>query len=249
MKNIPFIIKTLTDIGFSENEAQVYIAVLSLGETTVLQIARITEIKRTTVYHILESLQQKNLIMIQIKGFKKFFVAENPEHLSDIIHTRTKIFQQVLPELTAAYRTKNKKGSIREHIGLQSVKKIYEDLLKELNPHDNYYILSNQQEWYSLDKDFFQKFIEKRAKLSINIKLLLINSPAAQEAYKFQKNYNQTVKILPKETNLSTNLVITPNKVIIHKLNNPISALVITDPAIIQMHKESFEIMWKNTLS
>lgn len=244
MQNIQIITKTLTDLGFSDNEVQVYLATLSLGETTVLQIARVTDIKRTTVYHTLEILKQKGLVAVQTRGFKNLIVPEDPERLQEFIESRTKTFQSILPDLVSVFRTKNKKGSIREYVGLQAIKKIYEDLLKELKPHDDYCVLSNQQEWYSLDKEFFQKFIEKRSQYSINIRLLLIDSPTARKAQKFQKNYNQTVKILPKSTNLSINLVVTPYRVIIHKLNQPISALVITDPAIIQMHKESFEIMW-----
>jgi sugar-specific transcriptional regulator TrmB len=65
--------KILTDLGLSEHEALVYLANISLGPTTILKIAQAAEIKRTTVYAVIESLKTKGLINVQIKGFKKLF--------------------------------------------------------------------------------------------------------------------------------------------------------------------------------
>ena len=240
-------IKTLIEIGMPENEARVYLTILSLGETTALQISRITEIKRSTVYHTIESLKQKGLVVLQLKGLKSTFVAEDPEKLSRILESQAKIFEGILPDLLAKYKTKNQEGSIREYKGLKAIKILYESLLKEVKAHDDYLVISNQEEWYKLDADFFQKFIEKRSKLYLNIRLLLTDTKAAYEAKKFERNYNEKVKILDLNTQLSTNTIITSKKIIIHRLIEPISAIILTDPTIIQMHKESFEIMWNNT--
>src|SRR6185436_2297463 len=114
-------IKTLTDIGLPENEAKVYFATLSLGQTSVLQVARATDIKRTTVYHTIEALKQKGLVAIEMKGFKSFYVAEDPERLSRVLESRAKVFEGILPDLSAKFKTKNKEGSIREYQGLKAV--------------------------------------------------------------------------------------------------------------------------------
>lgn len=69
MKNIK-LLETLKDIGLDESEAQVYLTSLSLGPTTVLRIARGGETKRTTVYGIIESLKNKGLMKVELKGLK-----------------------------------------------------------------------------------------------------------------------------------------------------------------------------------
>lgn len=79
---------TLTNLGLTEKEAKVYLANLALGPTTILQITRGAELKRTTVYSIIESLKQKGLINIEARGFKKLFVAENPERLESILEEK-----------------------------------------------------------------------------------------------------------------------------------------------------------------
>ena len=58
----------------------------------------------------------------------------------------------------------------------------------------------------------------------------------------------QEVKILPKETCLETDTIITPHKVVIVQLKEPITTFVIESKSIITAHKQYFEIMWQSLL-
>ena len=53
----------LKNIGLSETEAEVYLASLSLGPTTILKIARSSGVKRTSVYTIIDALKEKGLAL------------------------------------------------------------------------------------------------------------------------------------------------------------------------------------------
>ncbi len=246
MKQNNSIYKIITDIGLSELEAKVYLAILQLGEATVLKISRVTEIKRTTIYHIIESLKQKGLVSEDVRGLKSFLIVEDPQKLSQLLNARAKTFEGILPILLAQYQTKNKTGDTKIYTGTQAIRSVYDDLLNNIQPHQDYCVISNQHEWYDKDKEFFEDFMSRRAKLNINIRLLIIESETARKHKQFERNYNMQIRFLPKNTTLSTNLVIIPQKVVIHRLLEPTSATVLTDPTIIQMHKESFEIMWNS---
>ena len=63
---------------------------------------------------------------------------------------------------------------------------------------------------------------------------------------KNSQNFNFTARFLPKETQLTTNLIITPQKAVIHQLSEPIMAIVIENKSTIKMHQELFEVMWKS---
>ena len=93
----------LENLGLTENEAKVYLASLSLGQSTILKISRTAEIKRTTIYSVIESLKQKGLMKIEIKGWKKLFVAESPEKLDVMIKNRREELKSSLPEFLALY--------------------------------------------------------------------------------------------------------------------------------------------------
>ena len=150
MKNTS-LTNTLTTLGLTDHEAAVYLAALSLGPATILKIAGVAEIKRTTVYSVIESLKIKGLMAIHVKGFKKLFVAENPEKLKTILLTRQSLLAQTLPEFLALYNLKGTESTIKYYEGLAGVKSVYESLLTDVRPKEDYLIISHQAEWLNLD--------------------------------------------------------------------------------------------------
>lgn len=244
------LLHTLSTLGLSEKEAEIYLTSLSLGSSSILQIARTCGIKRTTIYSLVESLRQKGLLTIEIRGFKQYFVAEHPEKLEFLLEEKRQKLNQTLPELTALYNLKGNEGIIKYYEGIPAIKSIYENLLKEMRPHEDYLVMSKPDDWIKWDKEFFLNFLFRRGEIArgidVRIRSLLQKTPRSEIMQKEQSAYFQTVKLLPPKTNLSTNLVILPKKVVIHQLHPPIIAIVIENPSIIQMHREMFEIMWES---
>lgn len=239
-------IQTLLDWGLTENEAAVYFSALSLGKTTVSAIATDSGVKRTSIYNIYESLKQKGLMTVEVQGFKQIYVAESPETLKRIIETKKQEFEELLPDFLKVYNVGSTGESIKYYEGVKSVRSAYELLISDLRPGDEYLVISHQEEWYNLDPQFFQKFIEKRANLRLDTKMLLQDSETAKKFQTFQKNYAINVKILPQNTDLHTNLVITKNRVVVQQLSFPVIALVIENKSIIQMHQQLFGIIWNS---
>ncbi len=239
------LLKVLNELGLTEKESKVYLALLSLGEVTVLSISKEAGIKRTTVYSVLESLKQKGLVEVVVRGFKTFYRAINPENLAAIIEERQQKLNRYLPDFLSLYNASAEESYLRYYEGLPAIKSIYEDLLKSVKLGDDYLVISDQEKWYSLDPEYFEDFLRRRSKLNIKIRLLLQDSPMARRYQKMQEFYNETIKLLPAGTKLDTNLVIIPQRVVIHQTVPPIKAIVIDSPIVAKMHKEFFEIMWQ----
>jgi len=238
------LVSELTTIGLTENEAGVYLASLSLGPATIQNIATAAEIKRTTAYTVVDSLMQKGLMNIVVRGFKKFFVPENPERVQQLLETRKERFAGLLPEFSSLYNLEGGESIIKYYEGLEAVKNVYENLLIDIKPYDDYLIIADQSKWIALDEKYFKDFTERRAKLNINIRALQVDSPISRHYKTLEKNLNFTIKFLPTSTELTTNLVITPTTLVIHQLHPPILAIVIQNKSAIKLHKEIFEIMW-----
>lgn len=241
-----FFIKNLAEIGLSENEAAVYFALLSLGATTVLKVAKATGIKRTTVYHTIDSLIEKGIARIEHVGLKKLYAAEDPARLKEVLESRTKSLEKLLPDLNALHVNRGIEGTIKQFEGMRAIKNLYSSILDEVGRGEDYCVVSDPSRWYVHAPEFFQDFIEKRARLNLNLRMLFTPSEKASELQKFEKNYNMRVRMLPASTDLFTNLIITKRKVIIHRLTEPFRAVVMDDPLVIQMHKETFEVMWNS---
>ncbi len=240
------LVATLKDLGLTENEARVYFAALSLGPATILKIATAAEIKRTTVYSVIQWLQHKGLMTIEVKGFKKLFVAERPEKLETMIEERRERFKKAFPELSALYNLKGGEGFIKYYEGLAGIKSVYEGLIRDVHPHEDYLVITDQKRWLNLDQEYFLDFSRRRAKLPIAIRMLMQDTDVARDFKTKEKNYNSHIKILPKNTTLTTNLVVIPRRVVIHQLTPPILAIVIENKSVVQMHRELFEIIWRS---
>ncbi len=78
------IAKNLEQIGFTEKEAKVYVALLSLESSTAYEIALHCDVKKPTVYIILEDLRKKGLVLKVPHAKKAIYAAKDlSEYLSE----------------------------------------------------------------------------------------------------------------------------------------------------------------------
>lgn len=246
MKN-EHLLGILMELGLSDNEARVYLACLSLGATSVAKIASIAEIKRPSAYPIIERLKKIGLMVEEVKGFKTFYLAEPPEKLELVLEERKAKFKNALPDFSKLYNLQGNHDVIKRYEGLQAVKSVYEDLLRNIQPHEDYLIIADQANWLKLDKDYFMNFSRRRAKLPIRIRMLQVPSPEAGWFKKYEKNFNLQIKFLPKDFSvLTTNLVVIPKMLIIHQIIPPVSAMVIENKSAIMLHQQLFELIWQS---
>jgi HTH-type transcriptional regulator, sugar sensing transcriptional regulator len=240
------LVQTLKEIGLEEDEAKVYLSALCIGEGTVLKISRLCGIKRTTIYGIIDSLKEKGLIKINLKGLKKVYVAENPEKLESVLEKRKNEFKNKLPEFMALYKLKTGESVIKYHTGIRAMQNIYMETLGEIKHNEDYLVITNQEKWFNLNPDFAQNYIEKRSKLNIKTRLLFQDSEISREHKKFERNYNQQIKILPQSNPLNVDTILLPSKMIILELTPPYITVVIENKSIIELHREMFEMVWQN---
>lgn len=238
--------KTLIDVGLSDNEAKVYLNSLNLGKTTILSLSKASEVKRTTVYSVVESLKKLGLMKIEQIGWKTYYSAENPEKLERIIENKRKELQETLGDFKSLYSTEGGSSLIKYYEGIEAVKNIHLDFLDEVKFGEDYWVISDSAKWMSEDQKFFENFVEKRAQKKLNNRLLLQDSEIARRYKQNETVYNMQIKLFPQDVKLSASISITPQKILIHQTTPPVIAMVIENKNIIRLHKELFEFMWKS---
>ena len=238
-------------MGLSHNEALVYLAALSLGPTTVLKIAEASDLERTNIYRVVKLLLKNGLMSVDVKGLKKMYVAENPSQLETVLELKKKDFNEVLPGLKEQYKKTGESGAseIKYYRGIKAIKLVYEGLFAKIGPKDFYNVISDLERWYKLDVDYFESFIQRRVKKGIQIQFLAQDNARAHYNKKYEKNFLQQVKILPKRTLLETDTIITPQQVVIIQFSEPVTTFVIENKGLIRAHKQYFDIMWKSLSS
>lgn len=71
----------LINFGLSENEIHLYLTLLTLGPSTIMDLSRESGIKRSTTHNNVEELINKGLVSQTTYGERRMVVAEEPEKL------------------------------------------------------------------------------------------------------------------------------------------------------------------------
>ncbi len=232
-------------IGLSDKESDIYLTALELGPCTVLQLSRVSEIKRSTIYTVIEHLEQKGLMNIQIHGFKKLYEALPPKNLEQHLARQRQELEVCLPELEALHGSHATQSLIRVYRGKEAMYSAYEWMLDQLKPSDDYLVFGNLEDWYNTDPDFFAKWPIRRREVMREGRSIFFDCPMAREYQKNQESYKTSVKILPTKRTFKAIKLISTRFMFIHQTGTPEVVFVIENPAVIAMYKEMFELMWE----
>ena len=92
---LPFMdtITNLEFLGLTYTESKIYVALLKIGESTVVELAKKTSVHRRTIYDNLNMLIQKGLVNYNVKGGTKFYSASNPSVFQSILEEKNKVLK------------------------------------------------------------------------------------------------------------------------------------------------------------
>jgi len=120
MYNIAMFEKFLEELGLSEKEAQVYVALLQFENAAINEIAAKTKINRTTVYPVLDSLQKKGLVSEIHENKKSSYQAAPPERLETYVERQKIMFEEqslrlkdMIPQMKSIQREQGEKPIIK----------------------------------------------------------------------------------------------------------------------------------------
>lgn len=96
----------LAKLGFTQKEAEVYLALLSYGKMSPAELAKLTRISRPTIYSVSKELVKKGVLFEDLGGSSLLLVAKKPEDFMVVINREQKkldekklIVEQAITEL------------------------------------------------------------------------------------------------------------------------------------------------------
>jgi len=133
----------LSQFGLSKSESSIYMAALELGESLPSHLAKKAGIKRPMLYKLMPDLLEKGLLSQTVKGKRKYVVAEEPQLLLEKKQAELKMLEEKIPELQLLLRTAKIKPQIIFYEGIEGVKKVFMDCLRERKPMLEFLGLTN----------------------------------------------------------------------------------------------------------
>lgn len=182
--------KTIQDIleeaGLSGRETNIYLKLLSLGETNSGDLIKETKMYKADIYEVIKKLIKRGLVSyVKTKG-KLFYKPADPKKLLDIIDDKKAELEQkranissVLSQLEEKYEAKKIKKEVSVLEGIEGLKTILIDAAKEGKP---IYILGADMKFVEMMAYRLPQWEDRRAKLGIKLNGIWIDRPEIRNA-------------------------------------------------------------------
>jgi sugar-specific transcriptional regulator TrmB len=239
-------IKDLEKIGLTDKKAKVYLAVLEAGQATIIQIARKTLIKRTTLYDIVADLSSQGYISEIKKGAKNLIIAEDPAILIKKFESRLDEVKSIAPALFKIFSSVTSRPQIRFYEGVEGIRHLMEESLVMKNkevlywgPADNIIeILGNV---------YVESWLKRRIRAGIQTHgLLTQNAPRGSKSFlKTDKNALREVRWLSTKTIFDGILWLYDNKVMYISSAKDSFGFIIESDNFTEFMKVIFKSMWE----
>lgn len=240
--------ETLIKIGLEQEEADVYLAGLELGQSSVQEIAKKAGTKRPTTYKILAKLIEKGLFFQLLKGKKRLFAAESPEKLLNEVRQREFQLKDILPEIKSLYNTDKIKPTIRFYEGVNGAISVYEDILASVPNNSEILSYTGLAGLFKdFSKDYAKSFFQRRVKRNIKTRIIALDSEESREWQKHAAFELREIILVPDSSTLfSGDTEIYANKVALISYQENFMAVVIESKEISNMQRFIFELAWKS---
>lgn len=242
----------LKDLGLGELEIKFYLASLIHGSASIGELAKKTNIDRSTAYFIADELKNKGFIEEDFKKYKKQIFVKEPNHLlAEIKKNREKFSEyekdvvDLMPQLAAGYTKGDFKPVLRFYKGPEGFNEIRNDILT--SKISEILLYSNQK---ASEKVFSHKdtreFIKKRMENHIKIKVIAISQPEAKQLFENDKKELRVSKLLPKGVEFSAETYIYGDKVAMLDHTTEFIGFIVKSREFAHAQRIIFQTLWNS---
>ncbi|MBN1157607.1 helix-turn-helix domain-containing protein [Candidatus Woesearchaeota archaeon] len=233
----------LMKAGLTENESEVYLALLKRGQSLAGELANETTVSRPHVYDSLNKLIEKGLASYVIKDNRKFFKAANPKELikfleeeKDKINEKQKEIEGFLPSLLKLQKTKMPKSSVEFYEGKEGLKTVLMDII---NVGKDFVAFGATHRFEKVLPVFSKIFVKKRERKNIKARILVVEG---ENPIKTSLN---EYRWIPKEYSLpSATIAYGDNTAILLYSDEPFG-IIIKNREIAESYRHYFELLWR----
>lgn len=236
----------LEELGLSEREAQVYEALLPLGECPIADVLHVIKLHPQLIYRAIDGLASKGLVLISFRRRRKYVKAEDPRILEKLETERLAKLRSILPSLI------DKQGApadavVRVEKGSEAVRKARAKIIDDLPEKSTFSIIgASGEKFFDTMGEQLREIERKRLKKEIQRNVLAFER---QRQYfnskdKF-KDKLTTYRFIPSDQETPSTTMITDRSIIIYVWNQDPITITIESRETARAYQSYFDTLWQ----
>ena len=232
----------LEDIGLTNAEIKVYLALLELGTSTAGPILEKSGLQNSVVHMALNKLIEKGFVTFVKEGKRNHYQATNPKHIIDFINEKKERFEDILPELLLKQKRAKEKPEIVTFRGIRGIKELLLELLEAGG--QEHHTFGSTAKSLMLGDTWWVSYHKKRAQKGIKAKLLFNKSHAY---WKAETKYPKSeIRYTKAGFEPLTETIIRNHKIgIIIWTDKPLGSIIHQKEAA-ESYDNFFQLMWES---
>ncbi|MEI6731750.1 MAG: helix-turn-helix domain-containing protein [archaeon] len=229
----------LERLGFSANEAKVYLTLLRLGPSLAGNIAKTASLDRSSTYGALELLKQRGVISTYYENKRTIFVPEDPKKIVDYFAEKQEIAKTVITKINETVPAQ-KSQTVKLFKGYRGLKTVFQDILDSSDKNSVYQVMGSQGQftksmpYYS---PLFRKMKEKKRIRTQLITKTLPENPSKSTEY----------RIVPSDVDSPVTFNVYKDKIAIILWEDGPQAIVIQNELAAKTFGNYFNFIWKHS--
>ncbi|MBI2411389.1 MAG: hypothetical protein HYV32_05865 [Candidatus Kerfeldbacteria bacterium] len=235
--------KDLQTIGFSKNQAKVYLALFNLGQAKASALIEATALHRNLVYTALQSLVTKKLITTTTIRGVAYFKMLDPERILNEIKMKETVAQQFVEELRAQRKPHAQEIVVYE--GIDEVRRKELESYTNMKKEGSMYYLGASPHWHeAMGEQLIRQMTRIQREKQITIYGIV--STKTPELDYFMHNRKLThIQYIPHITSAISETQILADRIMIKTFLPPYAVVEIINPDIAKNYRDYFDFMWK----
>lgn len=236
-------ISILEDLGLTNAETKVYLALLELGSSSAGAIIEKSGLQNSVVHRALNSLIEKALINFILEGKRKIYQATDPSNFYNFIEDKKKRFSEILPELKKKQETKKVSEMASVFKGKRGLSEIYNFMINQKGKEYNTFgggeecaSRMGEEWWLNIHRKRIANRLPSRQVFDETVRK--VGKEIAKLPY-------TKIKYLSKDLAQFQETVIVGDFVAINVFTDNCYGFLIKDPKVAEGYKKYFELLWK----
>lgn len=243
--------ENLINLGLTNNETDVYLALLELKIASSGPIIKKTQLHRNVVYTSLSHLVKKRLVSEKsVRGIKTFSIVE-PDSFTSDFEQKANLAKEVEKDILAKIPQKNQEITI--HQGNEEYLQLLTGLLRSMPEGSTKYVIGTGGEDFMREtmRPIWKKYHKVARNKRINIKMISYESQRSSIEEDVHNESMYEIKYLPDMIENPAGVHVYPEadtilNIIYSDSKNPVTAIKIKNEALVKGYLNLFNNLWNN---